>query len=47
MKTNKNKIPLLEEVFEKFPEKPMNIELKTPSTEAIEEFSRLVNKYDR
>jgi hypothetical protein len=45
--SEENKIPLLEEVFRKFPEKPMNIELKTPSSEAIAEFSRLVTKYER
>ena len=31
MKTSQNRIPLLEQMFEKFPDKPMNIELKTPS----------------
>lgn len=47
MKTHRNKIPLLEEMFEKFPEKPMNIELKTASPESIAEFDRLVRKYGR
>ena len=47
MKSNSNKIPLLEEVFQKFPKKVMNIELKYGNHEAIIEFDRLVRKYGR
>lgn len=31
VKTHRNKLPLLEELFEEFPEMPMNIDLKTPT----------------
>ena len=34
--SEENKIPLLDDVFKTFPRKPMNIELKTPSEEAIQ-----------
>ena len=45
--SEENKIPLLDDVFCRFPSKPMNIELKTPSEEAIQEFNKLVKKYQR
>lgn len=32
---NNNKIPLLREVFERYPDKVMNIELKNPTVEAV------------
>lgn len=35
MKSDKNAIPLLETLFKEFPEMPMNIDLKTPTAEAI------------
>jgi glycerophosphoryl diester phosphodiesterase len=41
------RIPLLEEIFKQFPTMPMNIEIKTPSHEAIEEFRNLLKKYKR
>jgi hypothetical protein len=47
MKTQRNKLPLLEELFEQFPEMPMNIDLKTPTDVAITEFDRLVRKFKR
>lgn len=36
LKTTKNKIILLRELFQRFPDKPMNIELKTPTPTSIE-----------
>lgn len=45
--TTSNRIPLLDELFQEFPDMPMNIELKTPTEPAIKEFSRLVRKYGR
>ena len=47
LKTVKNKIPLLDDLFREFPDMPMNIDLKTPSDEAITEINRLVRKHDR
>lgn len=47
IKTQKNKILFLEELFEQFPEMPMNIDLKTPTDVAITEFDRLVRKFKR
>jgi hypothetical protein len=47
IRTERNKLCLLEEVFEKFPEKPMNIELKGATEEGIDEFGRLLKKYQR
>jgi hypothetical protein len=47
VQTTSNKIPLLEDVFTEFPEKPMNIELKTPTDEAIKEYARIVRKFGR
>lgn len=35
MKSEKNAIPLLETLFKEFPEMPMNIDLKTPTDEAM------------
>jgi hypothetical protein len=40
-------MPTLEEVFKTFPNMPMNIELKTPSTASIKEFLRLISEYGR
>lgn len=47
VKTNRNKILLLEELFQEFPEMPMNIDLKTPSEISVKEMDRLVRKYKR
>jgi hypothetical protein len=47
LKTSKNKIPLLEDIFKSFPSMPMNIDLKTPTESAIKELDRLVRKYQR
>ncbi|CAI9531753.1 unnamed protein product [Staurois parvus] len=40
-------IPLLEEVFQRFPEKPINIEIKRDCDELIKKVSDLVKKYRR
>lgn len=47
VKTQRNKLLPLEELFEEFPDLPMNIDLKTPTDTAITEFDRLVRKYKR
>jgi lysophospholipase D len=47
VKTQRNKIILLESLFEEFPDMPMNIDLKTPTEPAIAEFDRLVRKFKR
>ncbi|KAM5152551.1 lysophospholipase D GDPD1-like isoform 1-T2 [Mantella aurantiaca] len=41
------RIPLLEEVFQRFPEKPINIEIKRDCDELIKKVSDLVKKYQR
>jgi glycerophosphoryl diester phosphodiesterase len=38
IKTDKNRIPLLETLFTQFPDTLLNIELKTPTDTAIKEF---------
>lgn len=40
-------MPLLEEVFQRFPEKPINIEIKRDCDELIKKVSDLVKKYQR
>jgi glycerophosphoryl diester phosphodiesterase len=45
--TGNESIPTLQEVFEKFPQMPMNIELKTSSQSAIATFVRLLNQHKR
>ena len=47
VKTNKEKIPKLVDVFAKFPNTMMNIELKTPTDTALLEFVKLVHDYER
>lgn len=47
VKTTRNKIILLRDLFQRFPDKPMNIELKSPTTTAIQEINRLVSEFDR
>ncbi|XP_075174668.1 lysophospholipase D GDPD3 isoform X2 [Anomaloglossus baeobatrachus] len=42
-----HRIPLLEEVFQRFPEKPINVEIKEDSDELIRKVSELVKKYQR
>ncbi|CAM1306712.1 GDPD1 (predicted) [Pycnogonum litorale] len=41
------KIPLLEEVFERFPSMPMNVDLKNDNLELIQQVSDLIEKYER
>ena len=47
LKSTVETIPTLEQVFERFPNMMMNIELKTPSPEAVSEFTRLLRQYNR
>ena len=48
MKTSEeDRIPTLEAVFEAYPNLPMDIEIKTPSSNAIREIKRLIHKYNR
>lgn len=47
IKSNGEKIPTLENVFEQFPTIPMNVEPKDPSDKAIRELKRLILKYNR
>ena len=47
VKTEENKIILLEDLFREFPDQPMNIELKTPTDDSIKEFARLVKMFKR
>lgn len=47
VKTQRNKIPLLDHLFTQFPDALLNIELKTPTETAIKEFERLVRKHNR
>ncbi|XP_073504862.1 lysophospholipase D GDPD1-like isoform X1 [Phyllobates terribilis] len=42
-----HRIPLLEEVFQRHPEKPINVEIKEDSDELIRKVSELVKKYQR
>ncbi|XP_018414597.1 PREDICTED: glycerophosphodiester phosphodiesterase domain-containing protein 1-like [Nanorana parkeri] len=44
---NDRQIPQLEEVFQRYPEMPINIEIKTDCDELIKKVSDLVNKYQR
>lgn len=41
------KITLLSELFERFPDKPLNIELKSPTPTAMNELNRLVREHRR
>lgn len=41
------RIPLLEEVFQRFPDKPVNVEVKEDSVELIRKVSELVKRYQR
>ncbi|KAM9305379.1 lysophospholipase D GDPD3 [Gastrophryne carolinensis] len=41
------RIPLLEEVFQRFPDKPINIEIKADCEELIKKVSDLVKRYQR
>ena len=47
IQSNNEKMPTLQQIFQIFQGVPLNIELKTPSQTAIEEFSRLLKEYDR
>lgn len=47
VKTTRNKIILLRDLYRRFPEKPMNIELKSPTPSAVEELNRLTSEFDR
>lgn len=47
MKTNLNKMPLLESVFKEFPDKTVNLELKDFSEETMNGISELAKKYNR
>ncbi|XP_069840632.1 lysophospholipase D GDPD3 [Dendropsophus ebraccatus] len=42
-----HRIPLLEEVFQRFPDKPINVEIKEDSDELIKKVSELVKRYQR
>lgn len=44
---NERKIPLLEEMFIKYPQMPMNIDVKVNNARLIEEVEKLVSKYGR
>ncbi|XP_071975633.1 lysophospholipase D GDPD3 [Engystomops pustulosus] len=41
------RIPLLEEVFQRYPDKPINVEIKEDSDELIKKVSELVRRYHR
>jgi hypothetical protein len=45
--TENNKIILLDELFNHYPDKIMNIDLKTHTEAAAKELARLVNKHKR
>ena len=47
MKGSEDGIPTLETVFQKYPDMLMNIEIKTPSINAIKELKSLITKYER
>ncbi|XP_066433029.1 lysophospholipase D GDPD1-like [Eleutherodactylus coqui] len=42
-----HRIPLLEEVFQRFPNKPINVEVKEDNDELIRKVSELVKRYQR
>lgn len=42
-----NKIPLLEEIFEKFPTHHVNVDIKVDNDTLIEKVSYLIQKYNR
>lgn len=46
-KTKNERIPKLEEVFQVFEGVPMDIELKTPTERAINNFVRLIKEHNR
>lgn len=41
------KFPLLREVFEAFPQMPINIDIKVNDNKLIDKVSELIKKYDR
>lgn len=42
-----HRIPLLEEVFQRFPDKPINVEIKEDNDDLIKKVSELVKRYHR
>lgn len=45
--TTENRLPLLSEVFEAYPSKPMVLEVKTPTEAMLTEIKRLNKEYKR